>query len=94
MKGFEMVLLFDWEPAEALEDVLMCSGYWPVAPQSSECVGDSKGGGRGKASGSLARCRICELKFHPLGRRAMGDEQCLKVRKAALEMGSGSWCRR
>lgn len=33
-------------------------------------------GGRGKASGSLARCRICELGFHPLGRRAMvGDEQ-------------------
>lgn len=49
MKGFEMVLLFDWEPAEALEDGLMCSGYWPVAPQSSECVGESKGGvvGRG-----------------------------------------------
>lgn len=54
-------------------------------------------GGRGKGSGSLARCRICELKFHPLGRRAMvGDEQCSheKERKAALEMGSGSWCRR
>lgn len=44
MKGFEMVLLFDWEPAEALEDGLMCSGYWPVALQSSESVGDSKGG--------------------------------------------------
>lgn len=52
-------------------------------------------GGRGKASGSLARCWICELRFHPLGRRAMvGDEQCVKERKAALEMGSGSWCQR
>lgn len=45
LEGFEMVLLFDWEPAEALEDRVMCSGGWSVPLQSSECVGAFGGGG-------------------------------------------------
>lgn len=88
VEGFEMVLLFDREPAEAREVGVMCSGCWSGTPQSSECVGVTVGG-RGKTgqNGSAARRRVCDLRFHLRGRREMiGDEQCLKERKAALEM--------
>lgn len=44
VEGFEMVLLFDREPAEAREVGVMCSGCWLGTPQSSECVGVTVGG--------------------------------------------------
>lgn len=40
-----MVLLFDQEPAEALEDVVMCSGYGSATLQRSECVRVTEGVG-------------------------------------------------
>lgn len=41
-----MVLLFDREPAEALEDGVVCSGYWSGAIPSSESVSICGEGGR------------------------------------------------
>lgn len=43
-----MGLLFDREPVEALEDGLMCSGYWSGALQRSKCVSELLRGGGGK----------------------------------------------